>query len=165
MVSSNNLEAGQLHLLSKDKRPSCNLVTAYFDLERASSVLCWDKSGGSWVKSHFTFNLDCISIMTDSLTLEQKELRLVDNVEFKILGVANREDKLQWLLQRYLAPLLLKAGSEHLAVRNKVCQFKYYRSETIPESYHEKGSNADVLTRSSESMDGCRRLFSRLGRC
>ncbi|KAH7312497.1 proteasome stabiliser-domain-containing protein [Stachybotrys elegans] len=53
---------------------------------------------------------------------EQRELQLVDTVDFRILGVANKEDKLQELLQKYLAPLLLKAGSEHASVRGKVIQ-------------------------------------------
>lgn len=51
---------------------------------------------------------------------EQRELRLVESVEFKILGVANKEDKLHQLLQRYLAPLILKAASEHASVRSRV---------------------------------------------
>jgi proteasome component ECM29 len=51
---------------------------------------------------------------------EQRELQLVDSVEFKILGVANKEDKLHQLLQRYLAPVILKAASEHASVRSKV---------------------------------------------
>ncbi|PFH62240.1 hypothetical protein XA68_14519 [Ophiocordyceps unilateralis] len=53
---------------------------------------------------------------------EQRELQLVESVEFKILGVANKEDKLHELLQRYLAPLILKAASEHPSVRVKVLQ-------------------------------------------
>ena len=51
---------------------------------------------------------------------EQRELQLVESVEFKILAVANQEDKLQQLLQRYLAPLVLKAGSSHHSVRARV---------------------------------------------
>lgn len=51
---------------------------------------------------------------------QARELQLLDNVELKILGVANKEDKLTQLLQRYLAPVLLKAASEHPAVRTKV---------------------------------------------
>ncbi|KAG8415697.1 proteasome component M29 [Metarhizium acridum] len=51
---------------------------------------------------------------------EQRELKLVESVEFKILGVANKEDKLHELLQRYLAPLILKAASDHAAVRARV---------------------------------------------
>lgn len=51
---------------------------------------------------------------------EQRELQLVESVEFKILGVANKEDKLHQLLQRYLAPLILKAASEHASVRARV---------------------------------------------
>lgn len=51
---------------------------------------------------------------------EQRELKLVESVEFRILGVANKEDKLHELLQRYLAPLILKAASDHAAVRARV---------------------------------------------
>ena len=54
-------------------------------------------------------------------TSEQKELELVEKVDFRILGVSNNEEKLQQLLKIYLPPLLLKAGSEHASVRNKVC--------------------------------------------
>lgn len=54
------------------------------------------------------------------MSTEKKELELVDRVDFKILAVANNEQKLQALLKIYLAPLLLKAGSEHASVRNKV---------------------------------------------
>ncbi|KAJ2971690.1 hypothetical protein NQ176_g7567 [Zarea fungicola] len=53
---------------------------------------------------------------------EQKELQLVETVEFKILGVANKEEKLHDLLQRYLAPLILKAASDHVTVRGRVIQ-------------------------------------------
>ncbi|KAK2612789.1 proteasome component M29 [Conoideocrella luteorostrata] len=53
---------------------------------------------------------------------EQRELQLVESVEFKILGVANKEDKLHQLLQRYLAPVILKASSDHAAVRARVIQ-------------------------------------------
>ncbi|QUC19978.1 uncharacterized protein UV8b_04219 [Ustilaginoidea virens] len=56
-------------------------------------------------------------------TTEQRELQLVESVEFRILGVANREDKLHPLLQRYLAPFILKAASEHASVRARVIQF------------------------------------------
>lgn len=44
----------------------------------------------------------------------------MENVEFKILGVANKEDKLHDLLQRYLAPVILKGASEHASVRARV---------------------------------------------
>ncbi|KAF7560684.1 hypothetical protein G7046_g3444 [Stylonectria norvegica] len=53
---------------------------------------------------------------------KDRELQLLDSVEFKILAVANREDKLQQLLQRYLPPVLVKAGSDHAEVRAKVVQ-------------------------------------------
>jgi proteasome component ECM29 len=53
-------------------------------------------------------------------SLEKRELDLVDKVDFRILEVANNESKLETLLSRYLAPLILKAGSEHAAVRAKV---------------------------------------------
>ena len=50
---------------------------------------------------------------------EKRELELVDKLDFRILDVANNESKLEALLSRFLAPLILKAGSEHAAVRNK----------------------------------------------
>ena len=49
-----------------------------------------------------------------------RELALVDKLDFRILDVANNESKLEALLTKFLAPLVLKAGSEHAAVRNKV---------------------------------------------
>ncbi|KAK5658924.1 hypothetical protein OQA88_1740, partial [Cercophora sp. LCS_1] len=50
---------------------------------------------------------------------EQRELDLVDKVDFRILGVSNNEEKLRQLLKIYLAPLILKVGSEHASVRSK----------------------------------------------
>jgi proteasome component ECM29 len=52
-------------------------------------------------------------------SLEARELNLVSKVELRI-ALADSDDKLQKLLQTYLAPLLLKLTSESLAVRNKV---------------------------------------------
>jgi len=54
------------------------------------------------------------------MTTEQRELDLVERVDFRILSVCNNEEKLQQLLTVYLPPLLLKAASEHGSVRNKV---------------------------------------------
>lgn len=51
---------------------------------------------------------------------EQKELELVDRVNLRILNVANDGAKLGQLLNTYLPPLLLKAGSDHASVRAKV---------------------------------------------
>lgn len=53
-------------------------------------------------------------------TTEQRELELIDKVNLRILTVANDGPKLGALLKTYLAPILLKAGSEHAAVRQKV---------------------------------------------
>ena len=50
----------------------------------------------------------------------ERELRLVDNVDFKIISASNDTKKLQDVLTKFLAPLLLKAGSQHGAVRAKV---------------------------------------------
>ncbi|KAF4456958.1 Proteasome-associated ECM29 like [Fusarium albosuccineum] len=61
---------------------------------------------------------------------KDRELQLLDNVELKILGVANKEKKLHELLQRYLPPVILKASSEHLDVRSKVVQI-YARLKTF----------------------------------
>jgi proteasome component ECM29 len=52
-------------------------------------------------------------------SLEARELSLVSKVELRI-ALADSDEKLQKLLQTYLAPLLLKLTSESLAVRNKV---------------------------------------------
>ncbi|EFW99889.1 proteasome component [Grosmannia clavigera kw1407] len=51
---------------------------------------------------------------------EERELALVDKVDFRILNVANNEKKLQDLLSKFLVPLLLKGASEHASVRAKV---------------------------------------------
>lgn len=50
---------------------------------------------------------------------EDKELTLVGKVEMKI--ALAKDEKLEDILKVYLPPLLLKLGSEHLTVRNKVC--------------------------------------------
>ncbi|RCI09952.1 hypothetical protein L249_8589 [Ophiocordyceps polyrhachis-furcata BCC 54312] len=57
-----------------------------------------------------------------SPSTEQRELQLVESVDFKILAVANKEDKLHELLQRYLVPLILKADSPRASVRTKVIE-------------------------------------------
>ena len=51
----------------------------------------------------------------------KRELDLIEKVEWRILSASSDEEKLQGLLKVYLPPILLKAGSEHLSVRNKVC--------------------------------------------
>ena len=64
---------------------------------------------------------------------EQRELDLVEKLDFRILAVANNEEKLHQLLERYLPALVLKAGSEHHSVRNKVGHHKSRSSwETQP---------------------------------
>ncbi|PWY76365.1 proteasome component [Aspergillus sclerotioniger CBS 115572] len=50
---------------------------------------------------------------------EARELSLISKVELRI-ALADTDAKLEPLLNTYLAPLLLKLGSENLAVRNKV---------------------------------------------
>ncbi|CAO2648871.1 Nn.00g098200.m01.CDS01 [Neocucurbitaria sp. VM-36] len=57
--------------------------------------------------------------MASEQTPEAKELSLVGKVEMRI-ALASSEKKLEDLLKTYLAPLLLKLGSEHVSVRNKV---------------------------------------------
>lgn len=51
--------------------------------------------------------------------MEARELSLIDKVELRI-ALTDTNSKLQTVLNTYLAPLLLKLGSEHLSVRNKV---------------------------------------------
>ncbi|PYH40541.1 ECM29 family proteasome component [Aspergillus saccharolyticus JOP 1030-1] len=50
---------------------------------------------------------------------ETRELSLISKVELRI-ALTESDDKLEALLDTYLAPLLLKLGSESTAVRNKV---------------------------------------------
>lgn len=57
--------------------------------------------------------------MGDAQAAAAKELALVGKVEMRI-ALASSEKKLEDLLKIYLTPLLLKLGSEHVAVRNKV---------------------------------------------
>jgi proteasome component ECM29 len=57
---------------------------------------------------------------------EERELKLLESVEFKILAVANKETKLHELLQRYLAPVILKAASENQSVRQRVGQHLFH---------------------------------------
>lgn len=57
--------------------------------------------------------------MATEQTPEAKELALVGKVEMRI-ALASSDKKLEDLLKLYLAPLLLKLGSESAAVRNKV---------------------------------------------
>lgn len=63
---------------------------------------------------------------------EERELQLVESVEFKILGVANKEEKLHQMLQRYLAPVILKAASEHASVRGRVSGMRHSRTPRDP---------------------------------
>ncbi|RAL08677.1 ECM29 family proteasome component [Aspergillus homomorphus CBS 101889] len=57
---------------------------------------------------------------TDSpVSSEARELSLISKVELRI-ALADSDDKLEALLNTYLTPLLLKLGSESIAVRNKV---------------------------------------------
>ncbi|GKZ35313.1 proteasome component M29 [Aspergillus brasiliensis] len=56
---------------------------------------------------------------TTPASSEARELSLISKVELRI-ALADTDAKLETLLNTYLAPLLLKLGSESLAVRNKV---------------------------------------------
>ncbi|KAK4167129.1 proteasome component ECM29 [Cladorrhinum sp. PSN259] len=51
---------------------------------------------------------------------EKRDIELIQKVEWRILNVSGNEAQLQQVLGSYLAPLLLKAGSPHVNVRNKV---------------------------------------------
>lgn len=56
--------------------------------------------------------------MASSAPSEARELELVGKVEMRI--ALAKDEKLESLLKVYLPPVLLKLGSEHQAVRNKV---------------------------------------------
>ncbi|KAI9800620.1 MAG: proteasome component M29 [Piccolia ochrophora] len=62
---------------------------------------------------------------------EARELNLLSKVEMRI-ALADTDKKLESILNTYLAPLLLKLASDHLAVRNKViaiCQHVSTRTQ------------------------------------
>lgn len=59
--------------------------------------------------------------MASSAPSEARELELVGKVEMRI--ALAKDEKLESVLKVYLAPVLLKLGSEHQAVRNKVIYF------------------------------------------
>jgi hypothetical protein len=71
--------------------------------------------------------------MASQQTPEARELALVGNVEFRIAS-ASTDRKLEELLEKFLAPLLLKLASESMAVRNKVsiCLGTVYCSNCRP---------------------------------
>ncbi len=57
--------------------------------------------------------------MSAPASTEARELELVGKVELRI--ALAKDEKLESILKLYLPPLLLKLGSEHVVVRNKVC--------------------------------------------
>lgn len=59
--------------------------------------------------------------MAASATSAARELELVGKVEMRI--ALAQDEKLESILKVYLPPLLLKLGSDHVAVRNKVRRF------------------------------------------
>ena len=72
--------------------------------------------------------------MAETLSPEDRELNLVLKLELRI-GNADTDEKLQKLLQTFLAPLILKLASEHVSVRNKVistCQYVSRRLKSSP---------------------------------
>jgi proteasome component ECM29 len=77
--------------------------------------------------------------MADAQAAEAKELALVGKVEMRI-ALASSEKKLEDLLKIYLTPLLLKLGSEYVAVRNKVgiLHTSGFLSSTSPSSCPER---------------------------
>jgi hypothetical protein len=81
---------------------------------------------------------------------EAKELRLVNNVELKI-ALADSDPKLYKLLGLYLTPLLMKLGSPHAAVRNKVIFFKIW-DLCLPSHHRSKSSSFVSLLRRFRSL-------------
>jgi len=62
---------------------------------------------------------------------ESREHKLVDTVIDRILAVSNNEAKLTALLDKYLAPLLLKAESPHASVREKASQLRKIAEQAV----------------------------------
>lgn len=72
--------------------------------------------------------------MASEQTPEAKELALVGKVEMRI-ALASSEKKLEDLLKVYLSPLLLKLGSDSVAVRNKVISICQHINTRIKSQY------------------------------
>ncbi|KAI8935987.1 hypothetical protein NX059_007490 [Plenodomus lindquistii] len=68
--------------------------------------------------------------MASEQSPEARELALVGKVEMRI-ALASTDKKLQELLTMYLAPLLLKLGSDSVAVRNKVISICHHVNTRI----------------------------------
>jgi proteasome component ECM29 len=66
--------------------------------------------------------------------VEAKELALVGKVEMRI-ALTDSEKKLEDLLKVYLAPLLLKLGSDYVAVRNKVNTAPVFPLDHLPSAW------------------------------
>ena len=67
-----------------------------------------------------------------SASPEARELSLISKLELRI-ALADTDERFQSIIQTYLPPLLLKLGSDNLAVRNKVigvCQHVNTRVQT-----------------------------------
>ncbi|KAL9057628.1 MAG: hypothetical protein Q9162_002243 [Coniocarpon cinnabarinum] len=65
---------------------------------------------------------------------EERELALIEKVEFRI-ALADDDIKLQSLLATYLAPLLLKLGSDYVNVRNRVVSIcQHVKARTKPQN-------------------------------
>jgi proteasome component ECM29 len=83
--------------------------------------------------------------MASEQTPEAKELALVGKVEMRI-ALASSEKKLEDLLKVYLSPLLLKLGSDSVAVRNKVISICQHINTRIKSQY------AFILARQSVAL-------------
>lgn len=57
--------------------------------------------------------------MASELSPGERELQLIQRLEFRI-AAASSDEKLETILDKFLAALLLKLGSENIAARNKV---------------------------------------------
>lgn len=76
---------------------------------------------------------------------EARELDLVGKVEMRI--ALAKDDKLESMLKIYLAPLLLKLGSEHLIVRNKVrlCPKRHFEASILSLTISRLSQHASIL--------------------
>jgi proteasome component ECM29 len=82
---------------------------------------------------------------------EQRELELVEKVDFRILMAANDDKKLSDLLSKFLAPLLLKLESQHETVRAKVSRWCRCSFRTESDCFEGHRDNATIGYLSQES--------------
>ncbi|KAF2015929.1 ARM repeat-containing protein [Aaosphaeria arxii CBS 175.79] len=90
--------------------------------------------------------------MASELSPEERELQLIGRLEFRI-AAASSDEKLETILDKFLAALLLKLGSENIAARNKVISICQHINKRIMPPQEIKLPVKKLLTQYKENAD------------